>query len=111
MSKDLKTVTRDDLASALYCEVGLSHAESKVLVNRVFAIIADELAKGEDVKLANFGVFSISQKKARLGRNPKTGKDVPIDARTVLTFKASEKLKARVNKQNPKSWSRHHIHP
>jgi len=99
MTGKVQTVTRQDLANAVFREIGLSHAESKSLVDRVFELMADELVTGEPVKLAKFGTFSVKDKKERIGRNPKTGREIPIEARRILTFKASQQLIARVNNQ------------
>lgn len=85
------------LANVVYREIGLPKAESKHLVDRMVCIIADELANEGIVKLAKFGTFASRQKKQRMGRNPKTGKPVPIEARRVLTFKASSHLIDRIN--------------
>ena len=97
MNPKNQTVTRQDLANAVYQKIGLSKAESKNLVDRIVSIIADELANEGIVKLAKFGTFSSRRKKERMGRNPKTGKPVPIEARRVLIFKASQHLIDRIN--------------
>lgn len=91
------TVTRADLAEALYREIGLSRTESAQLVESVIDHIIDALLRGETVKLAGFGTFSLRDKKERIGRNPKTGKAVPISPRRVLTFKPSQVMRERVN--------------
>ncbi len=91
------TVTRADLAEALYREIGLSRTESAQLVESVIDHIIDALLRGETVKLAGFGTFSLRDKKERMGRNPKTGKAVPIEARRVLTFKPSQVMRERVD--------------
>ena len=91
------TVTRADLAEALYREIGLSRSESAQLVESVIDHIIDALLRGETVKLAGFGTFSLRDKKERIGRNPKTGKAVPISPRRVLTFKPSQVMRERVN--------------
>ena len=92
-----KTLTRADLADALVEQVGLPRNESQDLVERVLGEISDCLARGENVKLSSFGSFGIRQKGERVGRNPKTGEEVPITPRRVLVFKASSIMKSRVN--------------
>ncbi len=92
-----KTVTRADLSEAVYQEVGLSRNESTLLVESVLSEIADTLARGETVKLSSFGSFSVRQKAQRIGRNPKTGEEVPILPRKVLIFRASNVLKNLIN--------------
>lgn len=91
------TITRADLAEAVYRRVGLSRKESSVLVQTVLSEIADALSEGEPVKLSSFGSFVVRKKKERMGRNPKTGVAAPITERQVLAFKPSSVLKARVN--------------
>ena len=91
------TVTRADLAEALYKEIGLSRSESAVLVESVFDNIIGALLKGENVKLAGFGTFSLRDKKERVVRNLKTGQAVPISSRRVLVFKASQVLRERID--------------
>ena len=80
------TVTRADLAEAVYREIGLSRSESSELVESVISHIGTALLKGETVKLAGFGTFSLRDKKERMGRNPKTGKEVPITSRRCLLY-------------------------
>jgi len=92
------TVTRAQLAEAVYQEVGLSRNESADLVELVLKEIADALTKGENVKISSFGSFFVRSKGKRVGRNPKTGEEVPINPRKVLGFRASHVLKDRVNK-------------
>ena len=92
------TVTRADLSEAVYQEVGLSRNESADLVESVLNEIADALVGGEMVKISSFGSFSIRQKGERVGRNPKTGDEVPISPRRVLVFRASHVLKNRINR-------------
>jgi len=92
-----KTVTRVDLSAAVYHKVGLSRSESLALVESVLKEITDPLAKGEAIKLASFGSFIIRKKGQRLGRNPKTGVEVPISPRRVIVFKPSAILKQQVN--------------
>jgi len=92
-----KTVTRADLAESLVVEVGLSRQDSADFVDRVFQLLSDELAQGKSVKLSSFGAFHVRDKKQRMGRNPKTGEEVPIEARRVIVFKSSQVLKERVD--------------
>jgi integration host factor subunit alpha len=92
-----RTVTRADLSEAVYQKVGLSRSESAALVELVLSEICDCLASGETVKLSSFGSFIIRDKGQRVGRNPKTGVEVPIDPRRVMVFKPSNVLKARLN--------------
>ena len=91
------TVTRVDLAEAVYKQVGLSRKESAGLVEMVLAEITEKLALGETVKLSSFGSFLVRDKGERVGRNPKTGVEVPIMQRRVIVFKPSNVLKARMN--------------
>ncbi len=91
------TVTRAHLAEAVYREIGLSRNESADLVETVLREVSDSLARGESVKISSFGSFSVRQKGARVGRNPKTGEEVPILPRKVLVFRASNVLKSRIN--------------
>ena len=91
------TVTRADLSEAVYREIGLSRSESAILVETVIDHISNSLLKGETVKLAGFGTFSLRDKKERIGRNPKTGKEVPITSRRVLVFKPSQIMRDRVD--------------
>ena len=98
------TVTRADLAEALYREIGLSRTESAQLVESVIDHIIDALLRGESVKLTGFGTFALRDKNERIGRNPKTGKAVPIAPRRVLTFKPSQVMRERVDAAlSPKS--------
>ena len=92
-----QTVTRVDLAEAVYRTVGLSRKESAHLVETVLAEMTDRLALGETVKLSSFGSFVVRDKGERIGRNPKTGVEVPIMQRRVLVFKPSNVLKAHMN--------------
>ena len=92
------TVTRADLTEAVYQEVGLSRNESAQLVESVLEEIASTLAKGEAVKVSSFGTFSVRDKAQRIGRNPKTGEEVPILPRRVLVFRASHVLKDRIHR-------------
>jgi len=92
------TVTRADLAEAVYQEVGLSRNDSAALVEDVLNEVVSALERGEAVKLSSFGSFSVRQKGKRVGRNPKTGEEVPILPRKVLVFRASHVLKNKVNR-------------
>ncbi len=91
-----KTLTRMDLSEAVFREVGLSRNESSQLVERVLEMMSDSLVEGEQVKISSFGTFSVRSKTARVGRNPKTGEEVPISPRRVLTFRPSHLMKDRV---------------
>ena len=95
-----KTLTRTDLSEAVFREVGLSRNESAQLVESVLAHMSDALAQGEQVKISSFGTFSVREKTARIGRNPKTGEEVPIAPRRVLTFRPSHLMKNRVAEGN-----------
>ncbi len=92
-----KTVTRADLSEAVYQEVGLSRNESAQLVEVILEEIADALVQGQNVKLSSFGSFLLRDKNGRVGRNPKTGEEVPIDPRRVLVFRPSQLMRDRVN--------------
>ena len=92
-----QTITRAHLSEAVYQEVGLSRNESAALVESVLDEIADALTRGEMVKISSFGSFSVRQKGKRIGRNPKTGEEVPIMPRRVLVFRPSHVLKGRIN--------------
>ena len=94
-----ETITRAQLGEAVYQEVGLSRNESAELLEAVLSQISDALARGETVKISSFGTFSVRQKGQRIGRNPKTGEEVPILPRKVLVFRPSQVLKNRVNDQ------------
>jgi integration host factor subunit alpha len=95
-----KTTTRSTLSEAVFKNVGLSRNESANLVDSVFSEILTSLIKGDDVKISSFGTFIVRNKKERIGRNPKTGEEVPITARSVVTFRASNVLKSKVNVKN-----------
>ena len=92
-----RAVTRVGLYDAVYRKVGLSRSESSALVELVLQEISDSVARGETVKLSSFGTFTVRKKSKRMGRNPKTGIDVPISPRRVVVFKASAIMKQRVN--------------
>jgi integration host factor subunit alpha len=91
------TVTRAQLSEEVYRRVGLSRVESAELVESVIAEIAGALERGEMVKISSFGSFAVRQKGKRIGRNPKTGQEVPISPRRVLVFRASHALKDQIN--------------
>jgi integration host factor subunit alpha len=91
-----KTLTRIELSEAVYREVGLSRNESAELVETVLNQISNALIKGEQVKISAFGTFSTRNKRQRIGRNPKTGTEVPITSRRVISFKASQIMKEKV---------------
>jgi integration host factor subunit alpha len=92
-----RTLTRADLGEAVHRKVGLSRTESAELVKTVLRIISDALVKGEQVKLSSFGTFDVRAKRERVGRNPKTGEEVPITPRRVLVFRPSQIMKKTVN--------------
>ena len=92
-----ETLTRQHLAEAVYAQVGLSRNESADLVDRVLEEVSQRLVRGETVKLSSFGTFAVRAKGGRMGRNPKTGEEVPINPRRVLVFRASHVLKAMIN--------------
>ncbi|GAA6187288.1 integration host factor subunit alpha [Litorivita sp. NS0012-18] len=95
-----KTLTRMDLSEAVFREVGLSRNDSAQLVESLLEHMSDALVKGEQVKISSFGTFSVREKAARIGRNPKTGEEVPINPRRVLTFRPSHLMKDRVASGN-----------
>lgn len=90
------TLTRADLAEALHSEVGLSRSDSSKLVEQILGHLCEALAKGENVKISGFGSFILRDKGERIGRNPKTGVEVPIAPRRVLTFRASQMMRDRI---------------
>ena len=89
-----KTWTRNDLIEAISDSVGLSLSDSSLLIEEIFEFILKELEKGVDVKISSFGTFSVRHKRSRIGRNPKTGVEVPITERNVVTFTSSNVLKS-----------------
>ena len=89
-----KTWTRNDIIEAISDNVGLSLSDSSLIIEEIFEFILNELEKGYDVKISSFGTFSVRHKKTRVGRNPKTGVEVPITARNVVTFSSSNVLKS-----------------
>ena len=96
----MNTITRSDVVDAIYGEIGLSRKDSSDILDMVVDEIIKELASGNDVKLSNFGTFSLHDKKARVGRNPKTGIEATISSRRVISFKASQSLRDNINKYN-----------
>ncbi|RZM12601.1 MAG: integration host factor subunit alpha [Sphingomonas sp.] len=96
MTNDIGTLTRADLAEALHREVGLSRADSAEVVEQVLACMCESLSNGENVKISGFGTFVLRDKGERVGRNPKTGVEVPIAPRRVLTFRASQMMRDRI---------------
>jgi len=95
-SLETPALTKADLAELLFDQIGLNKRESKDMVDAFFNLIADSLVEGEDVKISSFGNFQIRTKAPRPGRNPRTGEEVPIGARRVVTFHASHKLKEQI---------------
>lgn len=98
MSRSVSTLTRADLAEVVNRKMGLSRAESLDLVEAILRHMSDAMVAGENVKISGFGSFVLRDKKQRIGRNPKTGVEVPITPRRVLTFRASQLLKERIAK-------------
>ncbi|MGH7067902.1 MAG: integration host factor subunit alpha [Acetobacteraceae bacterium] len=97
----MTTITRAHLSEKIYAEVGLSRNESANLLEAVLSRMAAALERGESLKISGFGTFSVRQKGRRIGRNPKTGIEVPIMPRRVLVFRPSQSLRARVNGLEP----------
>ncbi|MBM3647883.1 MAG: integration host factor subunit alpha [Alphaproteobacteria bacterium] len=92
-----RTITRADLSESVFQEVGLSRNESSDLVETILSEVVEALARGESVKISSFGRFTVRDKGQRVGRNPKTGQEVPILPRRVLVFRASNVLKSTIN--------------
>jgi integration host factor subunit alpha len=92
-----KTLTRADLSESLHRNIGLSRTESADMVNAVLDLVSDALVDGQSVKLSSFGTFMVRSKRERMGRNPKTGEEVPITPRRVLVFRPSQVMKNVVN--------------
>tara|TARA_B100001059_G_scaffold146274_1_gene146192 strand:- start:527 stop:811 length:285 start_codon:yes stop_codon:yes gene_type:complete len=90
-----KTWTRNDIIESISENVGLSLSDSSYLIEEIFEFILSELEKGENIKISSFGTFTIRRKNQRIGRNPKTGVEVPINARKVVTFSSSNILKSK----------------
>jgi integration host factor subunit alpha len=101
-AKELPTLTKAELAELLFEQVGLNKREAKDMVETFFDEIRNALERGESVKLSGFGNFQLRDKPQRPGRNPKTGEEIPITARRVVTFHASQKLKSMVEDANQK---------
>ena len=95
-SLETPTLTKAELAELLFERLGLNKRESKDMVEAFFDLVHSSLVKGDDVKLSGFGNFNIRRKAPRPGRNPRTGESIPIDARNVVTFHASHKLKEQI---------------
>ncbi len=95
----MKTVTRLDVAEAIYTEVGLSRKDSNEILDMIVDEIVKELSSGNDVKLSSFGTFSLRDKNARTGRNPKTGVEAVISSRRVISFKPSQTMRKIINQQ------------
>ena len=96
-----KTRTRADLTEVLHRDIGLSRSESADMVNSVLDLIADAVVEGQNVKLSSFGTFIVRSKRQRVGRNPKTGEEVPITPRRVLVFRPSQMMKNIINGEEP----------
>ena len=90
------SLTKAEMADRLFDEVGLNKREAKEFVDAFFEVIRTALESGENVKLSGFGNFQLREKNQRPGRNPKTGEEIPISARRVVTFRPGQKLRARV---------------
>lgn len=101
--KELPSLTKAELAELLFEQVGLNKREAKDMVETFFDEIRNALERGESVKLSGFGNFQLRDKPQRPGRNPKTGEEIPITARRVVTFHASQKLKGMVDTTNQKT--------
>jgi integration host factor subunit alpha len=98
-----KTRTRADLTEVLHRDIGLSRSESADMVNSVLDLVSDALVEGQNVKLSSFGTFIVRSKRQRIGRNPKTGEEVPITPRRVLVFRPSQMMKNIINGEEPGS--------
>ena len=92
-----KTLTRADLSEAVHRQIGLSRSESADLVKSMLDLVSDHLVEGQTVKLSSFGTFMVRSKNGRVGRNPKTGEEVPITPRRVLVFRPSQVMKNVIN--------------
>ncbi len=93
----MKTITRADVAETIYEEIGLSRKDSGDILDMIIDEIKNELVKGNDVKLSSFGTLALRKKSPRIGRNPKTGVEAEISARTVISFKPSQNLRKSIN--------------
>jgi integration host factor subunit alpha len=96
MMRSVGTLTRADLADTINRKLGFSRAEALDLVEAILRHMCEAMSKGENVKISGFGTFVLREKRERIGRNPKTGVEVPITPRRVMTFRASQLLKERV---------------
>ncbi|SMC62472.1 MULTISPECIES: integration host factor subunit alpha [Polynucleobacter] len=101
MENTSTTITKIELSEAIFDHVGLNKREAKEMIDSFFEIIATNLERGVDVKISGFGNFQLRNKTARPGRNPKTGESIPISARRVVTFHASQKLKDAIDSNEP----------
>ena len=101
----MSALTKADMAEGLHKDLGLNKREAKEIVELFFDTIGEELATGENVKLSGFGNFTLRDKAPRPGRNPRTGEEIPIKARRVVTFRAGQKLKARVSGDDKEKFS------
>ena len=99
-SLETPALTKAQLADLLFDQIGLNKRESKDMIDAFFDLIAHSLVEGHDVKITGFGNFQIRTKAPRPGRNPRTGESIPIDARRVVTFHASQKLKEQIQEQD-----------
>ncbi len=97
MSRSMQTLTRADLAETINRKMGFSRSESLVMVESILDLISSALERGENVKISGFGSFILRDKRERIGRNPKTGVEVPITPRRVMTFRASQLLKEKIS--------------
>ncbi len=93
----IKTWTRNELIEAISNKIGMSHSDSSKIVEEIFEEILSELENGFDVKISSFGTFAVRHKNKRIGRNPKTGIEVPISSRNVVTFNPSNIFKSKIN--------------
>jgi len=92
-------MTKADIVDQVYVKTGLSKKESADIVEKVFELVKETVAKGEKIKIAGFGNFVVKEKSTRRGRNPQTGEEIEISSRRILTFKPSQILKSAINKQ------------
>ena len=93
----MSTLTKADMVDHLTIRLRMTRQDARALVDAFFAQISDDLAQGKEVKLSGFGNFELKDKKVRPGRNPKTGEEIPVDARRVVTFKAGQKLRSMIS--------------
>lgn len=98
--RSMETLTRAEIADAINRRLGLSRTESLAMVESILGLMTDALARGENVKISGFGTFLLRDKSERIGRNPKTGVEVPITPRRVLTFRASQMLRDQIGGQS-----------